>query len=686
MSSSIPTPAGGPHDLTVHIFVAYAHEDKRWLDLEYRFNLIPFLKESLRRDHVEFWFDKELMGGDEYKRLIESEIDQAQIALLMVSQHFLNSEFIETFELPRIAARAERKELVVIPVLVEPCGWTDYPFLADRQMVPGSSPLIHFTESEPKWADVRFEILDGLRRQVKRIREETRAEALRKEAEERRERERELAEERKREAERKARELAEQQAREKAAEKARAEEAARLAAEEARKLEPIERERRLKQLEEQKAREEADRKARELAEQKAREEAGRKKREQQQHEGRDEKRDSWHYEALLFAILKRILAFVPLACLILVADLVFHLWLGHAGANWTPLNSKITGPVRAIAGSLDGKTLYACGAYTSFLASTDGGGTWTNHGLIEPSNCQSISVSPDGKKVLIPAISITDWPLKTMSVTSAIFMSIDYGTNWENVQFEDPTQSASSTPESENWLGNAKSNSKGIYSLPLVKKGSFLAPNETVYTLPVQMRGIFSDGTRIMAVGGSGEIFGTKYQSTDIGAMDGGVRTTLNAVSGPLDGRFLIAVGDHGVILETADWGVTWRPPQSNLSDVTADLNAVFTTPDGKLICAVGDSGTTLISTDWGVHWSSHPAGVASNLFGVFGTADGKHLWAVGTGGMILESYDSGATWKQRPSGVKYNLNAVFGTSDGKRLWVAGDNGTILESKRSLFF
>ena len=37
------------------------------------------------------------------------------------------------------------------------------------------------------------------------------------------------------------------------------------------------------------------------------------------------------------------------------------------------------------------------------------------------------------------------------------------------------------------------------------------------------MRGIFSDGTRIMAVGEKGEIFGTKYQSTDIGAQDSGV-------------------------------------------------------------------------------------------------------------------------------------------------------------------
>ncbi len=522
MSTSIPTPAGGPHDLTVHIFVAYAHEDKRWLDPEYRFNLIPFLKESLRRDHVEFWFDKELMGGDEYRRLIESEISKAQIALLMVSQHFLNSEFIETFELPRIAARAERKELVVIPVLVEPCGWTDYPFLADRQMVPGSSPLIHYTESEPKWADVRFEILDGLRRQVKRIREEVQAEALRKEAEERRERERDLAEEKKREADRKAREVAEQQAREKAAEKARAEEAARLAAEEARKLEPIERERRLKQLEEQKAREEAERKARELAEQKAREEAARKKLEQQQHRGHEGKKNSIDVYALLFSVLKRILAFVPLAFVILVADLVLHLWLGHAGATWTPLNSGITDPVRAITGTPDGKTLYACGADTSLLISTDGGGAWANHTTNEASNCRSIALTPDGKKILIPAVSLTGSPLETMLATSAILSADGGGADWQTIQLLDMSPTMASTTDIENAIAARESNSSGIYAFTNPQKqGSFLSPPKP-YALPIQMRGIFSDGARTMAVGENGEIFGTKYQRRTIVAQDNG--------------------------------------------------------------------------------------------------------------------------------------------------------------------
>lgn len=693
MSSSNPTPAGEPHDFTVHIFVAYAHEDKRWLDPEYRFNLVPFLKESLRRDHAEFWYDKELMGGDEYRRLIESEIDKAKIALLMVSQHFLNSEFIETFELPRIAARAERKELVVIPVLVEPCGWTDYPFLSDRQMVPGSSPLIHYTESEPKWADVRFEILDGLRRQVKRIREETQAEALRKENEERLQREREFAEERKREADRKARELAEKKAREKAEEtideNARAEEAARLAEEKARELELAEQERRQKQLAERKAREEAERKARELAQQKAHEEAERKKREQQQRKGRDEMKDSSHFGAFLFAALKRILAFVPLLCLLLLGDFVFHLWLGHAGATWTSCTSGITGPVRAIAGSPDGKTLYACGSDTSslvsaFLVSTDGGITWTKHQTNEPSNCQSISLSPDGEKILIPAISLSSTQARTIDPTSAVLSSNDGGVDWQTIQLEDLSlwlfelnaqKHAAAQPD-------AGSNSSAVYTFPLKKVGSLFDALQP-YALPIQMRGVFSDGTRMMAVGDKGEIFGTKNQSTDISAQDSGVSTSLNAVTGPPNGIYLVAVGDHGVIIETSDWGITWR---NRPTGIILDLNAVFMTAGGQLICAVGNSGKVLTSTDWGTDWTVRPTGVGSNLLGVFATADGKHVWAVGTGGIIIESNNSGATWKQRPSGVNVNLNGIFGSSDGKRLWVVGDKGTILTSKRGLFF
>lgn len=167
MDSSVNTIAS---DGLTRVFVSYAREDKKWLDPDYRFNLIPFLIESLRKQNVVFWFDKELRPGDEFRQHIEAEIDQAQIALLIVSQAFLNSEFIEQHEMSRIENRAKQGQMIIVPVLVEPCDWSEYPILADRQMVPGAMPLIDFTESDPKWAKVKSEILDGIKTQIKRIR------------------------------------------------------------------------------------------------------------------------------------------------------------------------------------------------------------------------------------------------------------------------------------------------------------------------------------------------------------------------------------------------------------------------------------------------------------------------------------------------------------------------------------
>jgi hypothetical protein len=171
MSPDAPSPE---RDDTVRVFVSYAREDRHWLDEKQRFQLIPFLADSLRRYRVSFWFDRELKAGDEYKREIDAEIDHSQIAILLVSQAFLNSEFIETREMPRIHERAGRGEMIVIPVLVERCRWQDYAFLADRQMVP-NEPLIKYTRDWAEWSEVRAMILDDLKAQVDKVRRQRKA-------------------------------------------------------------------------------------------------------------------------------------------------------------------------------------------------------------------------------------------------------------------------------------------------------------------------------------------------------------------------------------------------------------------------------------------------------------------------------------------------------------------------------
>ena len=149
------------------VFVSYSHEDSRWLDKEYEYCLIPWLERVLRQD-VEFWYDRAGIGpGEVFRHRIVEEIDRADVAIVLVSQAFLASEFIQEVELPRIAARAERGELAVIPILVEPCTWEEIDFLGSRQMIPGRpTPLIDYTENRRQWSHARHEIYQAVMNRI----------------------------------------------------------------------------------------------------------------------------------------------------------------------------------------------------------------------------------------------------------------------------------------------------------------------------------------------------------------------------------------------------------------------------------------------------------------------------------------------------------------------------------------
>ena len=170
---------------TIHIFVSYSHRDSRWVKAasggpaegsrgvghdtwvqEGTHALIPWLAQQLKKNGVEIWYDHALkqMPGAEYKKLIKSQIDRADIAILLISQDFLNSDFIKEYELPRIRERVDRGDLSLVPILVGPALDEDLDWLADRQMLPGKpTPLIDFTDNNAKWQAVRLDILKAIR-------------------------------------------------------------------------------------------------------------------------------------------------------------------------------------------------------------------------------------------------------------------------------------------------------------------------------------------------------------------------------------------------------------------------------------------------------------------------------------------------------------------------------------------
>ena len=156
---------------TVHVFVSYSHRDDTWVK-EGTYGLIPWLAQQLKKNDVEIWYDHALkhLPGAEYRKLIRSEIDRAHLAILLISQDFVSSDFIREFELPWIRQRVEGGDLSLIPILVGPTLDEDLDWLADRQMLPGKpAPLVEYTESIARWQAVRLDILGAIRDRAREI-------------------------------------------------------------------------------------------------------------------------------------------------------------------------------------------------------------------------------------------------------------------------------------------------------------------------------------------------------------------------------------------------------------------------------------------------------------------------------------------------------------------------------------
>jgi len=109
---------------TAKVFVSYSHNDDTALK-----ELQPFLT-SLEWDGLlSCWADTRLKGGDDWEAGIYAALNDATVAVLLISQDFLASEFIRNKELPRILPRAHAGNLKVLSILLSPSSVDDDEFV-----------------------------------------------------------------------------------------------------------------------------------------------------------------------------------------------------------------------------------------------------------------------------------------------------------------------------------------------------------------------------------------------------------------------------------------------------------------------------------------------------------------------------------------------------------------------------
>ncbi len=85
------------------IFISYSHQDEDWKDL-----VVGHLRVAERQGDFLVWDDRRIDGGDDWRREIDQALAAADIGVLLISRHFLTSNFIMDHEVERLLERKAR--------------------------------------------------------------------------------------------------------------------------------------------------------------------------------------------------------------------------------------------------------------------------------------------------------------------------------------------------------------------------------------------------------------------------------------------------------------------------------------------------------------------------------------------------------------------------------------------------
>ena len=107
-----------PPPQTIKIFCSYAHKDE-----PLREALDPHFALLRRQGVATFWSDKEIYAGTDWASQIDHNLRTANVILLLLSAHFINSNYCFDIELKQAVERHLRREAVLIPVVLQPCNW-----------------------------------------------------------------------------------------------------------------------------------------------------------------------------------------------------------------------------------------------------------------------------------------------------------------------------------------------------------------------------------------------------------------------------------------------------------------------------------------------------------------------------------------------------------------------------------
>ncbi len=113
------------------VFISYSHKDEAWKD-----RVMTHLGVLEKQGHLKLWNDRDIKPGGAWFPRIKDELNKAKVVVMLITANFLTSEFILGKEVPVILQRRRNQDILVLPLVLEPCDWEAVEWLSAMQLFP----------------------------------------------------------------------------------------------------------------------------------------------------------------------------------------------------------------------------------------------------------------------------------------------------------------------------------------------------------------------------------------------------------------------------------------------------------------------------------------------------------------------------------------------------------------------
>jgi len=138
-----------PSRQEIKLFYCYAHEDKTLRD-ELQVSLA-----GLRRQYqLANWYDREILPGEKWEEAIDKHLSTADVILLLISPHFVDSDYCYGKEMQQALERHHAGNCCVIPILLRPTYWEETPFSTIQMLPTDARPVTSWSDRYEAFHDV----------------------------------------------------------------------------------------------------------------------------------------------------------------------------------------------------------------------------------------------------------------------------------------------------------------------------------------------------------------------------------------------------------------------------------------------------------------------------------------------------------------------------------------------------